>query len=97
MSQPQTQRGYVFLSGKAFHIRYYVHENGVSKQRSRKLCMEDDLHPSKEAPSVVALAEDFMLRINTANTFNDETPFHNCPVCGNRCARTIEQKFASQV
>ena len=97
MSQPQIQRGYVYLSGEAFHIRFNVHENGKRKQRSRKLCVKDELHPSKDAPAVVALAEDFMLRINTANAFNDETPFHDCPVCGNRCKRTIEQKFAKQV
>lgn len=97
MSKPQTQRGYVFTNGKAFHIRYYVHENGVRKQRSHKLCVKDDLHPSKDAPAVIALAEDFMLRINTANAFNDGQPGHNCPICNNRCARTIEQKFASKV
>jgi len=97
MSQPQTQRGYVFFSGKAFHIRYYVHENGKRKQRSRKLCVKDELHFSKEAPSVVALAEDFILKINLANTFNDDQAGHNCPLCGNRCARTIEQKFAPRV
>jgi hypothetical protein len=97
MGKPQTQKGYVFLSGNAFHVRFYVHENGVRKQRSRKLCVKDDLHSSKDAPAVMTLAEDFMLKINLANTFNDETPFHNCPVCGNRCKRTIEQKFASQL
>jgi hypothetical protein len=53
MSQPQTQHGYVYEQGKAFHIRYYVHENGVRKQRSRKLCVKDDLHPSKDAPAVI--------------------------------------------
>jgi len=94
MSQPQTQHGYVYLSGEAFHIRYYVHENGVRKQRSRKLCLKDDLHPSKDAPGVVALAENFMATINAANAANDNQPGHNCPICGNRCMRTIEQKFA---
>src|SRR5690348_2713654 len=97
MSQPQTQRGYVFLSGKTFHIRYYVHENGVRKQRSRKLCVKDDLHPSKDAPAVIALAEDFIATINAANALNDEQPGHNCPICGNRCKRTIQQKFATKV
>jgi|SRR5579862_1513139 len=97
MSKPQQQRGYVFERNKAFHIRYYVHENGVRKQRSYRLCAADELHATKDAQSVVALAEDFMLRINLSNTFNDEQPGHNCPICGNRCKRTIEQKFASKV
>jgi len=97
MSTPQTQRGYVFLSGKAFHIRYYVHEKGVRKQRSRKLCPKNEQHFSKEAPSVVALAETFMATINAANAANDNRAGHNCPICGNRCKRTIEQKFASQL
>ena len=97
MSQPQTQRGYVFLHGEGFHIRYYVHENGVRKQRSRKLFVKYDRHFSKEAPSVVALAETFIATINAANADNDNRAGHNCPICGNRCKRTIEQKFASKV
>jgi hypothetical protein len=99
MSQPQAQHGYVYLGadGKPFHIRYYVHENGIRKQRSRKLCLKDDLHPSKDAPAVVKLAEEFMETINLANVFNDAQPGHNCPICGNRCKRTIEQKFAEKV
>jgi hypothetical protein len=95
--KPQTQKGYVFERNNAFHVRYYAHEDGVRKQRSYRLCALDEQHPSKDSPSVVALVEDFMLKINLANTFNDGQPGHNCPVCGNRCKRTIEQKFASQV
>ena len=97
MSKPQQQHGYIYERNNAFHVRFYVHENGVRKQRSYRLCTNDELHFSKDAPSVVALAEEFMLRINTANAFNDEQPGHNCPICGNRCTRTIEQKFASQI
>jgi hypothetical protein len=97
MGKPQTQRGYIYERNKAFHIRYNAHESGVRKQRSYRLCSMDQDHPSKDAPAVVALAEDFMLRINTANIFNDEQAGHNCPICGNRCARTIEQKFAKQI
>lgn len=98
MSQPQTQTGYVYLGqdGKAFHIRYNVHENGVRKQRSRKLCLKNDLHPSKDAPTVLALAEEFIATINNANSGNDAQPGHKCPICGNKCRRTIEQKFASK-
>jgi hypothetical protein len=98
MSRPQKQRGYVYHDGKAFHIRFYVHENGVRKRRSRKLCVKDDLlHQSTTSPAVVKLAEEFMEKINLANVFNDSHPGHNCPICGNRCKRTIEQKFAPKV
>src|SRR5947207_5370316 len=90
----QSQRGYIFESHGAFHIRYYIHSDGLRKQRSRKLCVKDDLHPSKTAPTVVALAEEFMLRIIAANVVNDQKIGHDCPICGNRCRRTIEQKFA---
>ena len=91
---PQSQHGYIFEMHGAFHIRYYIHSDGLRKQRSRKLCVKDDLHSSKDAPAVVALAEEFMLRIVAANVVNDQQIGHNCPVCGNRCKRTVEQKFA---
>ncbi len=94
MSTPHVQAGYIFERHNAFHVRYYAHENGVRKQRCRKLCVKDADHPSKTSQSVLTLAEDFMLRINTANTFNDGQPGHNCPICGNRCKRTVEQKYA---
>jgi hypothetical protein len=99
MSAPQTQVGYVFegSSEKAFHIRFYAHENGVRKQRSAKLCNKDSEHPSKDSPAVVKLAADFILKINEANGLNDAVPGHNCPVCGKRCPRTIEGKFAKRV
>jgi len=96
MSRPQRQRGHIFEMHNAFHIRYSVHENGVRKQRSRKLCVKNDLHPSTNSPAVVKLAEDLILKINTANAANDAQPGHDCPICGNRCKRTIEQKFAPQ-
>lgn len=51
MSEPRVQSGYIFERHGAWHIRFYVHENGVRKQRSRKLCVKDDLHPSKDAHS----------------------------------------------
>jgi hypothetical protein len=97
MSRPQTQHGYIFESHGAFHIRYYVHEKGVRKRKSRKLCLKDDIHPSKDSHAVLTLAEDFILRINAANAFNDGQPGHECPICGNRCKRTIEQKFAPRI
>ena len=97
MSDPRTQHGYIFEHNGSFHIRYYVHENGVRKRRCRKLCLKDDLHPTKEAEAVVALAERFIAIINTANAANDCQGRHNCPICGNRCRRTIQQKFAPKV
>ena len=97
MSTPQVQTGHVYERHGAFHIRFYVHENGKRKQRSHKLCAKDADHPSKASHSVLTLAEDFILKINLANTFNDAQPGHNCPVCGNRCKRTIEGTFAPKV
>jgi hypothetical protein len=88
------QVGYVYegRDGKAFHIRYYTHDAGVRKQRSVKLCAKDDLHPSKDAPAVVALAEAFISKINTAN--GEVSPGHNCTICGHRCPRTLRGTFA---
>src|SRR5258707_827963 len=98
MSTPRTQKGYVFLGrdGKSWHCRFNVHENGKRVQRSRKLCFKDDLHPSKTDHSVLKLAEDFMLKINAANTINDAQPFHNCPLCGNRCRHALKGTFAAK-
>lgn len=91
------QHGSLYEHNGSFHIRFYVHENGIRKRRSRKLCAKDDLHPSREAPAVVALSEAFIATINTANAANDAAPGHNCPICGNRCKRTIEGKFSKKV
>jgi len=94
---PQPQHGYIFEMHGAFHIRYYVHSEGLRKRRSLKLCPKNDIYPSKDSPSVLKLAEEFILNINVANVVNDKQIGHNCPVCGNRCKRTIEQKFAPKV
>jgi hypothetical protein len=99
MSRPRTQNGYVFAGadGKAFHIGFYCHENGVRKQRSRKLCNKDSNHPSPEAPSVIALAEAFIKSINEANSINDAQQGHGCPICKHRCPRTLKGTFAAKV
>ena len=91
------QQGNIFESHGAFHVRYYVRENGRLKRRSYKLCVKDDLHPSTKAPAVVALAESFILKINQANVANNAQAGHNCPLCGGRCTRTLEGKFAPGV
>ena len=88
------QVGYIYEANNGWHLRYYVHEGGVRKQRSSKLCAKDDLHQSKTDHSVLKLAEDFMLKINQANAVNDSQPFHHCVICGYRCRRTIQGKFA---
>jgi hypothetical protein len=95
MSAPQTQVGYVYEGGdgKAFHIRFYAHEGGKRKQRSVKLCNKDSEHSSKDAPSVVALAEAFIATINTANAVNDLKPSHSCPICGTRCKKNLKGRF----
>ena len=97
MSKPQVQIGHVYERSGAFHLRYNVHENGVRKQKSRKLCDKTDSTPSKDAHSVLKLAEDFMLTINAANALNDSFKGHNCPICGNRCPRNIQGKFTKKV
>lgn len=96
MSKPRTQRGQVYLerNGESWSVRFYVHEGGVSKRKAHKLCEKSVEYPSKE--SVRPLADAYMATINTANAVNDAAPGHNCPVCGNRCPRTIEGKFAKQ-
>lgn len=96
MSLPRIQVGHVYERNNAWHLRFNVHEAGIRKQRSRKLCNKTADTPSKDAPAVLALAAQFIATINTANTTNDSQAGHNCPICGNRCRRTIEQKFASQ-
>jgi hypothetical protein len=88
------QAGYVYEANDAWHIRFYAHEGGKSKQRSAKLCAKDSTHPSKVAPAVVALAEAFIAGINTANGLNAAQPGHSCPLCQQRCRRTIVGKFA---
>lgn len=94
MSEPRIQVGHVYERNNAWHLRYYVHENEVRKQRSRKLCDKTADTPSKDAPAVLALASQFIATINTANAANDSQAGHDCPLCGNRCKRTITQKFA---
>jgi hypothetical protein len=96
MSKPRKQAGYVFESNGSLHIRFYVHENGKRRQRSVKLCIIDSDHPSPDAPSVIALAEAFMLKINEANSINDLVLGHNCPICGYRCRHTIQGRFAKK-
>lgn len=97
MGKPQTQKGYVYESNNAFHVRYYVRESGVTKQKSYKLCTKDETHPSKDAPAFTALAETFMVSTNDANSENANQAGHRCPLCNGRCTRTIEHKFASRV
>jgi hypothetical protein len=94
MSRPRTQRGYIFEANSAWHIRYYVHEDGTRKQRSEKLCNKDSEHPLKDSHSVQLLAANFIRSINAANAENDTTPSHRCPVCKQRCRRTIKGTFA---
>jgi hypothetical protein len=91
-----TQAGYIYERNAAWHLRYNAHEAGVRKQRSRKLCAKDDLNPSKTSQAVLKRAEDLMLKINTANAVNDAASGHNCPLCGNRCKRTLQGKFTKQ-
>jgi|SRR5262252_3539191 len=92
----QQQRGSIFEHNGSWHIRYYVHEDGVHKRHSRKLCDMTESAPSKDCATVVRHAERFMTMINEANALNDAVPGHNCPICGHRCPRTLEWKFAKR-
>lgn len=64
------QRGYIFESSGAFHVRYYVTEivkgKPEKKQRSYRLCAKDRNtgHGSPSAMAVRSLCEDFMRPIN---------------------------------
>src|SRR4030088_2540116 len=97
MSKPRTQRGYVYLErdDKSWFVRFYAHEGGVRKQKAHKLCEKSVEYPTKE--SVRPIADVFIETINKAYTVNDAQPGHNCPLCGNRCRRTIRGTFSPQV
>jgi hypothetical protein len=86
------QRGNLFERNNAFHLRFYVGASGARKLRSKKLCDKDELHFSKEAPAVVALAEAVIAAVNS-----DNQSTHRCPICSGVCKRTIKGQFASQV
>jgi len=94
MSKPRTQAGYIYERNGAWHVRFYVHEDGKSKQRSRFLCLKNDEYPSKDAYTVQHLAAKFMATINEANGINDTQPTHRCPICQHRCPRTLKGRFA---
>lgn len=61
------QAGYIYERHGAFHVRYYVEEAGVRKQKSAKLCDKDRAkgHGAVSAKAVVMLCEDFMRSINS--------------------------------
>jgi integrase len=66
------QKGYVFLSGKAFHIRFYqteIDKDGkqVRVQRSKLLCQKDGRHYSAKCKPVKDAAARFMEGINRAS------------------------------
>lgn len=56
------QRGYIYEAHNAFHIRYYVTENGSRKQKSHRLCTKDRSqgYGSPSARAVRELAEDHL-------------------------------------
>lgn len=61
------QRGQLFEAHGAFHVRYYVVENGERKRKSVRLCTKDRNtgHGSASAKAVRLLAEDHMRAVNT--------------------------------
>lgn len=68
MATTRHQRGYLYESGKAFHIRYVITEleagTPVKRQRSEKLCDIDRDHPTKKSKSVLKLRDAVMARVN---------------------------------
>lgn len=59
------QRGYVFEKSGAFHVRFWVTENGERKQKSHRLCTKDRHSGcgSATAHAVQQACEDFMRTI----------------------------------
>lgn len=99
MSKPSTQNGYVYLGseGNSWHCRFYLYtEKGKRIQRSHKLCEKTENTPSKDSPVVQQLREELMRGVNAAVACERNGKGHWCPVCGNRCPRTIEGKFAKK-
>jgi hypothetical protein len=96
MMKLRPQKGYLFESNGSIHIRFYAHEDDKRRQRSVKLCVIDSNHPSADAPSVLALAESFMAKINRANAANESRRGHSCPLCGKRCERSIDGSLAKR-
>lgn len=93
------QNGSVYLGqdGKAWHIRFYLYsQSGKRTQRSHKLCDKTASTPSKDSPAVQQLAAEFMRGVNEAVASEQNGNGHHCPVCGNRCSRTIQGKFANK-
>ena len=95
MSKPRPQRGYIFKANEAWHVRFYVRENGKRVQRSHKLCDVDVKHATKE--SVQALCDELMASINEANAVNDSQPHHRCPICNNRCPRNLKGQLTGKL
>ncbi len=75
------QQGYVYDASGSFFIRYNVTEirGGQFKrvQRSHRLCVRDDRHPTKTCKAVRQLAAEFMAGVNSqtapVNPANDQT------------------------
>jgi|ERR1039458_10796599 hypothetical protein len=95
MRQPQAGYVYEGRDGKGLHIRFYIYsEKGKRIQKSHKLCDKNENTPSKDSATVLQLASDFMQGVNEAVASERSGGGHSCPLCGNRCKRTVEQKFA---
>jgi hypothetical protein len=97
MGNPQVQVGHIYEKHGAFHVRFYVHSEGMRKQRSRLLCIKTESTPSKDSPEVLTLAAQLMAQINEANAVNNSQSHHVCPICRNRCPRNISGKFTKKV
>jgi len=100
VSAPRTkalQAGSIYEKHGAFHVRFYAYENEKRVQRSKKLCAVSEEHPAKDHPSVLALAEDFIRGLNAVNGENAADCGHKCPICHQRCKRTIRGNFAKKV
>lgn len=91
------QRGYLFARNGSWNIRFYVHSDGVRKQRSQMLCPVDAEHSTKNAPALLKVADAFMNCINASNAVNNTQPHHVCPICKNRCPRTIRGTFTKVI
>jgi integrase len=63
------QRGYIFESSAAYHVRFYQFEieDGIEvrKQRCHRLCTKDAKYTSTTCKAVRQLAEDFLRSVNS--------------------------------
>jgi hypothetical protein len=67
MNTPSFQKGCVFEAGGAFYVKYSVQRQGTRIQHSKRLCSKDAEHPTKDSATVIALRDQFMRIVSSAD------------------------------